>query len=428
MINPVPVEELHPDKVREAIKIACGVTNERVNGESGGSECQSINFRLGIPNDVSAVVSLLKKDPGQNDRESVLLQDFDRLCWIMVEESTNVVGFAAFYWAYSTWDGRYVYANKIVAKNQVVETSLLHTLADIALQLEGQRLVLQHYDDKSPLYKSLGAEVQYDYLTLRMSADGMDSFLATQQYVTVPTLPDSSTTVEATEPEATEPEATEPEATEPEATEPEATEPEATEPEATEPEATDNTSTHTSIYVAILEALDAVLLNDVELRLASASDLYHIERYVYGLADHVNEVDAIHVNKEHYLLDGGFSDTAPPLYKCLLLWDKKDEQCIGMGVFFFGYDVETGGFLYLEDLFIDERFRGNGFGSLYMATLALIAKKTGCSGFVWLALNWNTPSLNFYGKMGAKVLDGLLTTGFLGTALKDFAESRPSEV
>jgi GNAT superfamily N-acetyltransferase len=235
--------------------------------------------------------------------------------------------------------------------------------------------------------------VQYDYLTLRMSADGMDSFLATQQHVTVPTLPDSSTTVDATEPEAT-----------------------------------DNTSTHTSIDVAILEALDAVLLNDVELRLASANDLHHIERYVYGLADHVNEVDAIHVNKEHYLLDGGFSDTAPPLYKCLLLWDKKDEQCIGMGVFFFGYDVETGRFLYLEDLFIDERFRGNGYGSLYMATLALIAKRTGCAGFVWLALNWNTPSLNFYGKMGAKVLDGLLTTGFLGTALKDFAESRPTGV
>lgn len=224
-----------------------------------------------------------------------------------------------------------------------------------------------------------------------MSVDGMDSFLASQHYVTVPTLQGSCTTSDATEPATAD-------------------------------------SARASIDVSILEALDAVQSSDVELRLASASDLHYIEQYVYGLADHVNEVDAIHVNKEHYLIDGGFSNTAPPLYKCLLLWDKEDERCCGMAVFYFGYDVETGRFLYLEDLFIDERFRGKGYGSLFMATLALIAKRAGCAGFVWLALDWNTPSLNFYGKIGAKVLDGLLTTGFLGAGLKDFKDSRNSGV
>jgi hypothetical protein len=143
MINPVPTKELHHEKILEAIKGACGVTNEHVNGESGDSKCPHIVFRPGTPSDMTAVVVLLKNDPGQDNRESVLLQDFDLLYWIMVEESTNVVGYAAFYWAYSTWDGRYLYVNKIVTKSEIVETSLLHTLADIALRLEGQRLVLQ---------------------------------------------------------------------------------------------------------------------------------------------------------------------------------------------------------------------------------------------------------------------------------------------
>ena len=94
-----------------------------------------------------------------------------------------------------------------------------------------------------------------------MSVDGMDSFLASQHYVTVPTLQGSCTTSDATEPATAD-------------------------------------SARASIDVSILEALDAVQLSDVELRLASANDLHYIEQYVYGLADHVNEVDAIHVNKE----------------------------------------------------------------------------------------------------------------------------------
>ena len=187
-------------------------------------------------------------------------------------------------------------------------------------------------------------------------------------------------------------------------------------------------STPTSIEVSIQKALDAVQSNDVELHMATSGCLHYIERFVYGLAVSVKEMDAIHVNKEHYYIDGGFSNSASPLYKCLLMWDKKEEQYCGMAVFYFGYDIVTGRFLYLEDLFIDEHFRGKGYGSLFMATLALIAKGAGGVGFVWQALDWNTRSLDFYGKIGAKVLDGLLTTRFSGAALKDFVESRHSGV
>ena len=144
IINPVPTEELSRDKVHKAIEDACQVTNGRIQkGEGGDSYGPCMIFRVGTASDMSAVVALLGNDSDPSNREMILLQDLDLVHWIMVEESTSVVGFAAFYWAYSTWDGRYLYANKMVAKMHGVETPLLHTLADIAVQMEGQRLVFQ---------------------------------------------------------------------------------------------------------------------------------------------------------------------------------------------------------------------------------------------------------------------------------------------
>jgi hypothetical protein len=58
-------------------------------------------------------------------------------------KNVNQVWICRFFWAYSTWDGRVLYVNKIIAPTQELETSLLYTLADVAVQLEGQRLVWQ---------------------------------------------------------------------------------------------------------------------------------------------------------------------------------------------------------------------------------------------------------------------------------------------
>ena len=99
-----------------------------------------------------------------------------------------------------------------------------------------------------------------------------------------------------------------------------------------------------------------------------------------------------------------------------------------MAFLYFGYDVDTGRFLYLEDLFVEENMRGKGCGSLVMAALALIAKGAGCIGFVWQALDWNTPALTFYENIGAEVQDGLLTTRFCGETLRDFVKNRQIRV
>jgi GNAT superfamily N-acetyltransferase len=175
----------------------------------------------------------------------------------------------------------------------------------------------------------------------------------------------------------------------------------------------------------ILEALQVSNSKSekVQLHLATEDDLGHVERLVDGLAVYDKEVDVIHVNREHYLLDGFKGEM--PLYSCLLLQNKCDGYFCGMAFFYFGYDIEKGRFLYLEDLFIEEEHRRQGGGSLVMATLASIAKRAGCTGFVWQALDWSTAALDFYDSIGGKIMDGLLTTRFSCGVLKQFVSCRP---
>jgi GNAT superfamily N-acetyltransferase len=157
------------------------------------------------------------------------------------------------------------------------------------------------------------------------------------------------------------------------------------------------------------------------LRLASGDDVNTIVRLVQGLAVYEKEPDAVNLTAEHYLLDGGSEE---PLFYCLMLdyvdGDKPVYTC-GMSFLYFGYILGEGRFLYLEDLFLEEAYRKRGGGSLAMKSLARLSTALGCTQFLWVALDWNTPALNLYKKIGAKVQEGVFTTRYGGEALKSFA-------
>lgn len=94
----------------------------------------------------------------------------------------------------------------------------------------------------------------------------------------------------------------------------------------------------------------------------------------------------------------------------------------GMGFIFFGYKCGEGPFIYLEDLYIDESYRGFGGGKMMMKELAKIALKLGCIQLSWSALDWNTPALNFYEKIGAKLQQNMKLTRYCNEELVAFAQ------
>ena len=150
-----------------------------------------------------------------------------------------------------------------------------------------------------------------------------------------------------------------------------------------------------------------------------------IEELAMGLAIYEKMPDDVHIGKEHYRTDGyKTTDGMHPGFQCFLLKDLANDTFCGMACIYFGYNVGKGRFLYLEALYIDKSCRGRGGGKSIMKTLAVVAKLTGCTGFKWQALEWNAPALGFYGSIGAKVQDGLLTTRFAGEKLIEFQKGK----
>ena len=57
---------------------------------------------------------------------------------------------------------------------------------------------------------------------------------------------------------------------------------------------------------------------------------------------------------------------------------------------------------YLEDIFIDNNYRGLGIGETMLKNIAQIAKSQGVERIDFQVLDWNAPAINFYEKLGAE--------------------------
>ena len=60
--------------------------------------------------------------------------------------------------------------------------------------------------------------------------------------------------------------------------------------------------------------------------------------------------------------------------------------------------------LYLEDLFVVSEQRGRGAGRALFLHCVREAVRRGCGRMEWSVLDWNTPALGFYERLGARRL------------------------
>ncbi len=80
-----------------------------------------------------------------------------------------------------------------------------------------------------------------------------------------------------------------------------------------------------------------------------------------------------------------------------------DENPVGYAIYYpvFGSFAAKAN-AHLEDLFIKPEFRRKGLGKEFFFKLLKMLKAEGYSKIEWSCLDWNTPSIEFYKKIGAK--------------------------
>ena len=97
---------------------------------------------------------------------------------------------------------------------------------------------------------------------------------------------------------------------------------------------------------------------------------------------------------------------------------------VGFALYFFTFSTFLARpTLYLEDLFVLPEARGKGAGRALLSALARIAVRKGCGRMEWAVLDWNTPSIGFYERLGAKVRREWLLTRLTGAPLQKLARS-----
>ncbi len=83
---------------------------------------------------------------------------------------------------------------------------------------------------------------------------------------------------------------------------------------------------------------------------------------------------------------------------------RADETPVGYAVFyphFSSFRGQTG--FYLEDIYLKKEFRGAGTGEKMLQTIAALGKARGYTRIDFQVLEWNTPAVDFYKKLGAEI-------------------------
>lgn len=155
----------------------------------------------------------------------------------------------------------------------------------------------------------------------------------------------------------------------------------------------------------------------VSIRTAERGDVPGIFALILELAQYEHLEDAVTGSAdalEHHL----FGDR--PYIEALVA--EIDQQIVGYALFFTSYSTFlTQPGLYLEDLYVQERYRGQGIGKALLQRLATLVTERDYGRLEWSVLDWNESAIAFYETLGATVLPDWRICRVTGAALTTLA-------
>ena len=81
----------------------------------------------------------------------------------------------------------------------------------------------------------------------------------------------------------------------------------------------------------------------------------------------------------------------------------EDGKVVAYVTFFFTYHTWSGKSLYMDDLYVQQAFRGEGIGKVLVQQVIKFAKDNNCKSLRWLVSHWNQEAKQFYTSIGAEI-------------------------
>lgn len=136
----------------------------------------------------------------------------------------------------------------------------------------------------------------------------------------------------------------------------------------------------------------------IHIEKATPNDVEAIFKLIYELAIYEKAPEKVS-NSPEQLLKDGFGEH--PLFVCFVA--KINNEIVGISFCYTRYSTWIGKCLYLEDLIVTEKQRGNGLGKALLEHTLNYAKENDYKRVNWQVLDWNISAINFYQTFNAQL-------------------------
>jgi GNAT superfamily N-acetyltransferase len=155
-------------------------------------------------------------------------------------------------------------------------------------------------------------------------------------------------------------------------------------------------------------------MQSINIRKAVAEDMNAVHRLVCELAEYEKAPNEVITSPEIFVRDG-FGEH--PLFGCIVA--EVNNEIIGISLYYWRYSTWKGKRLYLEDIIVTEKMRGQKIGHLLFIETVKIALVEHCTGMMWQVLDWNEPGINFYKKYKADFHEDWLNVSLDSDQMKE---------
>lgn len=138
---------------------------------------------------------------------------------------------------------------------------------------------------------------------------------------------------------------------------------------------------------------------NLEIKKAEEKDIPIILELVNKLALFERAPQEVAVTEKDYIDNGFRSET--PLFESNIAYF--DGRVAGFSLWYYRFSTWKGKRLYVEDIYIEEEFRGKGIGKKLLDLAIKEAKMKNCTGMMWQVLDWNVAAIEFYKKYDVKL-------------------------
>ncbi|MFT4752625.1 MAG: GNAT superfamily N-acetyltransferase [Salibacteraceae bacterium] len=127
------------------------------------------------------------------------------------------------------------------------------------------------------------------------------------------------------------------------------------------------------------------------IRIGTIEDLPRLRELIVELAIYEKEPDAVEVTLQELERDGFGVNSIFEFFVAEI-----NGTIEGIALHYFKYSTWKGKCLFLEDIVVNESFRGKGIGKLLFDEVVKVAAAHKCKRMEWQVLEWNATAISFY--------------------------------